>query len=269
MANGEIYEKNLSNASGIGSGDYLRTVNSNNESEKINYTLLAKAIIEQWTGSSLAGSAQSVKSAVDTLNNKTFSVLSPTTEISSGADLNNYTTTGSYKTPNGATTATLLNCPYSSSGIKLIVENLSASSQIMQTIRCANAGYIYFRVYSGGAWKEWVRIATGAEIDSLNTATTGSGALATQSSWTMLAYSYVRLAKMAFVKIEATSTNTSTSWVTVATGYPAPQRAYYYQIATPQGVCKARLNTSGELALANSQGVNGCKIDTVFSYPLV
>lgn len=68
MANGEIYEKNLSNASGIGSGDYLRTVNSNNESEKINYTLLAKAIIEQWTGSTLAGSAQSVKSAIDSLN---------------------------------------------------------------------------------------------------------------------------------------------------------------------------------------------------------
>jgi hypothetical protein len=70
MANGEIYEKNLSNASGIGSGDYLRTVNSNNESEKIDYTLLAKAIIEQWAGSSLAGSAQSVKSAINTLNSK-------------------------------------------------------------------------------------------------------------------------------------------------------------------------------------------------------
>lgn len=71
MANGEIYEKNLSNASGIGSGDYLRTVNSNNESEKINYTLLAKAIVEQWTGSTLAGSAQSVKSALYSLNSKT------------------------------------------------------------------------------------------------------------------------------------------------------------------------------------------------------
>lgn len=106
-------------------------------------------------------------------------------------------------------------------------------------------------------------------LDSLNSNTNGSGALETQSSWTMLAYSYVQLYKLAFVKIEATSTDTSTSWVTVASGYPAPQRNYYCQIATPQGACKARINTSGQLAIANSQGVNGCKIDTIFPYPLV
>lgn len=63
-------ETTLPNASGIGSGDYLRTVNSNNESEKINYTLLAQAIIEQFTGSTLAGSSQSVKSAVNMLYNR-------------------------------------------------------------------------------------------------------------------------------------------------------------------------------------------------------
>ena len=45
-------------------------------------------------------------------------------------------------------------------------------------------------------------------LDSLNSSSTGSGALETQSSWTMLAYSYVRLNKLAFVKIEATSTDT-------------------------------------------------------------
>lgn len=37
---------------------------------KIDYNALAKAIIEQYTGSSLAGSAQSVKAALDSLNSK-------------------------------------------------------------------------------------------------------------------------------------------------------------------------------------------------------
>lgn len=267
MANGEIYEKNLSNASGIGSGDYLRTVNSNNESEKINYTLLAKAIIEQWAGSTLAGSAQTVKSAIDALEGLS---LDYTRSLTSSDDCNTleqgvyvFSQSVPQNAPSGVQYGTLI-----------VVQGQTPSASTVynfQLLSVSGRGLYYRRKQgvSGDVFANWTKVAKQEDIDSLNSNSTGSGALETQSSWTMLAYSYVRLAKMAFIKIEATSTNTSTSWVTVATGYPAPQRAYYYQIATPQGVCKARLNTSGELALANSQGVNGCKIDTVFSYPLV
>lgn len=38
--------------------------------EKIDYNKLAKAIIEQYTGSTIGGAAQSVKAAVDTIANK-------------------------------------------------------------------------------------------------------------------------------------------------------------------------------------------------------
>ena len=51
---------------------------------KIDYNALAKAIIEQYTGSSLAGSAQSVKAALDALNSKSLVNLQ-TIEVPSGS----------------------------------------------------------------------------------------------------------------------------------------------------------------------------------------
>ena len=59
---------NLSNKSGsLTSSDKFVLDNGTNVM-KIDYNALAKAIIEQYTGSTLAGSAQSVKAALDALN---------------------------------------------------------------------------------------------------------------------------------------------------------------------------------------------------------
>ena len=55
-------------ATAVAAGDSLLVSKSNTTLQKIDYNLLAKAIIEQYTGSTLAGSAQSLKSALDALN---------------------------------------------------------------------------------------------------------------------------------------------------------------------------------------------------------
>lgn len=62
---------NLSNKSGNPSaGDYL-VLDDGTTVTKIDYNKLAKAIIENYAASTLAGSAQSVKAALDSLNSKT------------------------------------------------------------------------------------------------------------------------------------------------------------------------------------------------------
>jgi hypothetical protein len=166
MANGEIYEKNLSNASGIGSGDYLRTVNSNNESEKINYTLLAKAIIEQWAGSTLAGSAQTVKSAIDALEGVS---LDYTRSLTSSDDCNTLTQ-GVYifsqsvpqNAPSGVQYGTLI-----------VIQGQTPSASTVynfQLLSVSGRGLYYRRQQgaSGDVFTNWTKVAKQEDIDSLN-----------------------------------------------------------------------------------------------------
>lgn len=66
---------NLSNKSGNpSSSDYL-VLDDGTTVTKIDYNKLAKAIIENYAGSTVAGSAQSVKAALDSLNSKTTQVI--------------------------------------------------------------------------------------------------------------------------------------------------------------------------------------------------
>lgn len=67
----DAYEQNLASKSTLTTTDYIRVVGSDNVSYKQLVSDVAKKIIENYTGSTLAGSAQSVKSAVDSLNSKT------------------------------------------------------------------------------------------------------------------------------------------------------------------------------------------------------
>lgn len=68
---------NLSNKSGNpSSSDYL-VLDDGTTVTKIDYNKLAKAIIENYAASTLAGSAQSVKAAIDSLNSKTKEVAIP------------------------------------------------------------------------------------------------------------------------------------------------------------------------------------------------
>ena len=64
----DVYEKNLSSKSSLTVNDYIRVVGSDNVSYKQLVSDVANKIITTYTGASLAGSNQSVKSALDSLN---------------------------------------------------------------------------------------------------------------------------------------------------------------------------------------------------------
>lgn len=67
----DTYEKNLAQKSSLTVNDFIRVVGTDNVSYKQLVSNVAKKIIENYIGSSLAGSSQSVKSALDSLNSKT------------------------------------------------------------------------------------------------------------------------------------------------------------------------------------------------------
>ena len=79
----DTYEQNLSQKGTLTVNDYIRVVGSDNASYKQLVSDVAKKIIENYTGSSLAGSSQSVKSALDALNSKwTVSTAATTSTVS-------------------------------------------------------------------------------------------------------------------------------------------------------------------------------------------
>ena len=65
-----IKESALSAITSIAQSDFVRAVTAAGASRRVTVANLAKAIIEQYTGSTLAGSARSVKAALDALNSK-------------------------------------------------------------------------------------------------------------------------------------------------------------------------------------------------------
>ena len=64
----DVYEKNLNSKASLTVNDYIRVVGSDNVSYKQLVSDVANKIITTYTGASLAGSNQSVKSALDSLN---------------------------------------------------------------------------------------------------------------------------------------------------------------------------------------------------------
>lgn len=78
--------------------------------------------------------------------------------IPQDADLNDYADIGEYCNPYSAVSATLLNCPVSSSGFRLTVEKLY-SDEPTQTLE-SYSGIIYKRTYnsSASAWLDWRKV---------------------------------------------------------------------------------------------------------------
>ena len=64
-------EKNLTAVTSVAAADFARVVTSAGASVKATFANIAKYIIETYNGSTVAGSAQSVKAALDSLNSKT------------------------------------------------------------------------------------------------------------------------------------------------------------------------------------------------------
>lgn len=66
-----IKESALTAITSVAQSDFVRAVTSAGASRRVTVANLAKAIVESYTDSSLAGSSQSVKSALDSLNSNT------------------------------------------------------------------------------------------------------------------------------------------------------------------------------------------------------
>lgn len=77
-------EKNLTAVTSVAAADFLRVVTSAGASAKATAANLAKYVIETYNGSSVAGSSQSVKNALDSLNSKTTDEVSKISSISGG-----------------------------------------------------------------------------------------------------------------------------------------------------------------------------------------
>ena len=77
--------------------------------------------------------------------------------IPDGTDLNDLQTPGIYISTSGAHTATMINCPVSSSAFRLEIKYTALTTRFIQTLQ-AGATNIYTRnKYSDSAWNHWYR----------------------------------------------------------------------------------------------------------------
>lgn len=90
--------------------------------------------------------------------------------IPSGADLNTYTTPGTYRCASGTISQSLVNTPHTTGGFKMTVKYLHDSNQLMQTIEAANGSYTYVRAasYVNSAWtfRDWSGSSTNIQTYS-------------------------------------------------------------------------------------------------------
>ena len=146
MAN--TYEKNLTQKSSLTTSDYIRVVGSDNVSYKQLVSDVAKKVIETYAGSSLAGSSQSVKSAIDSLNSNTNGSFHGT--LATGTDLNDILGPGVYLLSGGNT---YTNCPSTYGVLEAIRISENYTAVMMQRITISSK--IYFRYRSSGSWMAW------------------------------------------------------------------------------------------------------------------
>ena len=97
-----------------------------------------------------------------------YDLLVPETLIPNSSNLNDYITPGHYYTPNAGASQTIQNTPYTTSGFKLIVENLSSTQHVLQTLKAANGKRIFYRtatIVSGSyQWSDWESPVTNADF---------------------------------------------------------------------------------------------------------
>jgi len=138
-----IKESALTAITAISNSDFVRAVTSAGASRRITVANLAKQIIEGYSGSSLAGSNQSVKSALDAL--KPQSIVSDT-------DLNTMTTIGDYYCVSSSIASSLLNCPTTNNFVMRVVLKGPFVTQIL-----TDATKLYIRTQTSSGFSIWYR----------------------------------------------------------------------------------------------------------------
>lgn len=165
----KIHALTASTGAWAASTDKLLT-DRNGTLSRIDYSVLAKAIVEEYTGSSVAGSNQAIKTALDSLNSNTYR-LTIGTPIPSGSDLNTFLTPGNYYCSNSTQAATLLHCPITNKGFAMKVEATNTNTSVLQTIFTRDTQEIIYRrsYYSGTSSfdSDWIKQPTRAEMDAV------------------------------------------------------------------------------------------------------
>ena len=144
-----VKEKALTAASSIASGDFLRMVTSAGVARKIDYSKLAKAIVEEYNGSTIAGSAQTLKAALDSLNSNWEPLSLQEGYTANG--LNKVCEIGKLK---------VLNCTVNAdnpqNGDVIAITSICPKSSVMFTINnVTNHTTGYAILYSSGELKGW------------------------------------------------------------------------------------------------------------------
>lgn len=141
----------------LDSNDRIIMTDNKASLKALTIAILGKAMVEGYTGSSLAGASQSVKAAIDALNNKTYS-LTLGTRLTGTVDFNTLTTVGNYYCD---TAITATNGPVSSLlGITKIEHSVGHDDNyLIQTYYSArNDADIYRRVRHNGNWGAWDKL---------------------------------------------------------------------------------------------------------------
>lgn len=80
------------------------------------------------------------------------------TVIPENADLDTYTTPGTYYSEGSTKTATLSNVPSIASGFKMYVETNYIEGRVFQRLSGSHMGALYTRYYNGTSWSAWANI---------------------------------------------------------------------------------------------------------------
>ena len=151
-----IKESALTAITAISNSDFVRAVTSAGASRRITVANLAKQIVEGYAGSSLAGSRQSVKSAIDSLNSK-----QAYTTLSNAHDLNNILTEGRYYI-SGTSPA---NAPAGEWTYCYMIVLARNEGLVVQVYIAGSGQSVFIRKRSGSpaTWSAWYKY-TGASV---------------------------------------------------------------------------------------------------------
>lgn len=120
----------------------------------------AKYAIENYAGSSLLGTNQTIVSAFNALNSKKYELGATLGNfLNNNDDLNQFYTPGTFACKTNVTAASLGNCP-TTSAFKLIVEFATGNGTPCQTIIEYNTGTRYYRYTTkadGTGWSPWYK----------------------------------------------------------------------------------------------------------------
>lgn len=157
-----IRESALSTLSALTNNDFIRMVSSAGASRKATLQAIAQHIIENYAGSSLAGSNQSVKAALDGLNSTTVSITA-----GSGVSVasNNSVRIGKLVAINA-----YFQCESVTAGTAITVGTVDASSKPVR-----ESAIIGFDNYSKGLVVGWM--TTGGDIKAVPPATASNRSL--------------------------------------------------------------------------------------------